>query len=213
MSEISTLQGFAIALYLLPGFVCVFLYDTLSNSSDEDALNRTGKIVTATVASVFLTQYFSDVQLIPFDNLACRPASGSQIGATFSLFLRSSYPWNFVTAGLLGVAASIWSNRNFTNRFLGGISGSVKTGNDDVWQQTFLAHPKSWCVIVYDNGDQIVGFPQYYSMKGEDKQLFLAKPYRRELLDGKYVKREIKRSGVYINKWDNVSTIEFVEGQ
>lgn len=89
---------------------------------------------------------------------------------------------------------------------------TYKTSDDDVWYDTFYRYQKYWISIKFSDGQILIGWPQYYSVTGKPREVFVADATWWEPdADGVPVPVDVKGPGVYISDFSKVIAIELLE--
>lgn len=203
-------EALALALYLLPGVVGVFVFESMRDREPGDGFSRAGAVVLLTLISLFVVQAVTAVPILPVtgDFKTTSPATVLSDFLTFSLLPV------FAVSILLSAGAAWMSNRGIGYRAVRALGITRKTGRVDVWHQVFSTHRGNWLVVRFKNGHEYVGWPEYYSMTADpEPMLFLADAVARfPRDDGDPVEQEIEGPGVLIASLGEVESIEWLEG-
>ena len=86
-----------------------------------------------------------------------------------------------------------------------------KTGRVDVWHQTFTSYRGHWVRLTFKNGLELLGYALFHSSLPDRREIFVAEASWSDPESGEEV--EMPGPGVYVNNLDEVTTIEFFEGE
>ena len=204
---IETIEALTLFLYLLPGVVGLFVYETFAERRETDSSSRTAAIVTLSFLSVLVSS-----SLFGQPILATVAPDVKTVPKIFEAFFGVGFVIATGSAAFLGVAWAWVHNINLFYKLFRFAGITKKTGKIDPWHQVFTTYSGKWCRVIFDDETRLVGYPKYYSLHAKDApQLFLAKAISYRKVQNQYVGKDVKGPGVLITSWDHVTAIEILD--
>ena len=206
---IETIEALTLLLYLLPGVVGYFLYELLVERKPTELSSKSSAIVTLTFFSVLISSAIFEQPILPsVDNSLTK-----SVPAVFEAFFGANFIWALAVAIVLGGAAAWIRNKNYIFKALKKLKITRQTGAIDPWHQVFQTERGKWCRITFKDGTELVGWPKFYSLHGENKQLFLANAVWFKNVDSKDNPQEknVEGPGVLLCSFEEISAIEFLD--
>ena len=203
---IETIEALTLFLYLLPGVVGFFVYETLAEKRTTESSFSIAAIVTLTFLSVLVSSSVFGQPILPTVD-----PTNKTVPIIFEAFFGVGFFIATVSAAVLGGVAAWLQNKNFLLRVLKFTDITRKTGKIDAWHQVFMIERGKWCRLIFDDETRLVGWPKYYSMHAKEApQLFLTNATWHRKDQNQYVARDVNGSGVLITSWDHVTAIEIL---
>jgi hypothetical protein len=196
-------------LYLFPGFLGSLLYDFLVEGRKRENFVRIIVALTLTLLTSVTLKFLIGLPLLPL---------AIDEKAPISSVIDGFFGRNFLYATVLSAAiatALAWSNNTGTTfavlRFLGITN---KTSSVDVWTDTLGRFRGYWVVIRFRDGRSLTGWPRYYSLFGDPREIFLADATWSEAGEnGTVLTQDVAGPGVYIADFTSVVAIEVLNGE
>lgn len=214
-------------LYLLPGFIGLLVYDFLAEGRQRETLEKLVIALVLTLVSALLVNYVFEVPLFPEPRAVQRagffaalsalvggePAKDLETAAVLSAFLTRNLLYQSVASTLLAALFAALNNKGLVYKAARFLRLTLKTGNADVWADLFYGLRGYWVRVRYDDGSQLVGWPQFISNPGIPRELFLAEAtwhYPNPAAPGSLTSVDVEGPGVYVNQFDKVVAIELL---
>jgi hypothetical protein len=214
-------------LYLLPGFIGLLVYDFLAEGRQREVLEKLVIAITLTLVSALLVNVVFQVPLFPEPKIVARtgffaalsvviggePGKDLEAAAVLSAFIGKNLLYQSIASTLLAAAFAALNNKGLVYKAARLLRLTFKTGHTDVWADVFYGMQGKWVRVRYDDGSQLVGWPQYISNPGVPRELFLAEAtwhYPNPDAPGTLTSVEVEGPGVYVNQFDKVVAVELL---
>lgn len=110
-----------------------------------------------------------------------------------------------------GLAFAVAENHGWIYRAMRWFRMTRKTGENDVWQQTFYLYFDRWISLEFADGRRLVGWPRRFSSSGRSRALLLGDATWYTLAaDGTVTARDVEGPGVYVERFDDIETMEIL---
>ncbi len=204
---IETIEALTLFLYLLPGVVGLFVYDTFTEKRTTDSSFNIAAVMTLTFLSVLVSSIVFEQPVLPTVD-----PEKKTVPKIFEAFFGVGFLIATASAALLGGVGAWIQNKNYIYRLFKFTGITRQTGKIDPWHQLFTTERGKWCRLIFDDGTRLVGWPRYYSMHAKDApQLFLADATWHTKTQSGYVTRDVRGPGVLIASWEKVRAIEILD--
>lgn len=214
-------------LYLLPGFIGLLVYDFLAEGRKRETLDRLVIAFTLTLLSAILVNLVFRVPLFPEPRVAARtgifaalsaliggePAKDLEAAAVLSAFITTNLLYQSVASTVLATVFAALNNKGLLYKAARFLRLTLKTGNVDVWADLFYGLRGYWVRVRFEDGSQLVGWPQFISNPGIPRELFLADAtwhYPNPAVPGTLLSVDVEGPGVYVNQFDRAVAIELL---
>lgn len=195
-------------LYLLPGFLGAMVYDFLVERPSPTNLDRILEALVLTLVSSVVVHVGFGVPLVPDVKLTPNPS----LVQVLNVFLNTSILYISLCAAGISILFAVLNNQGLTYSVLNGLRVTYKSGDADVWQDTFNKNRQYWIRLRFSDGRSLVGWPQYYSATGKPRELFLADAtWWEPNAAGVPTPVDVAGPGVYISDFSTVRAIELLE--
>lgn len=198
----TTLAALNILIFLLPGLVIRRITESLTPTGKITDATR---VVDALVYSLINYLLYS-LLAIPF-HLKPVPLTVSSAGQIeFNERAALSFIILFVLAVIIGLAISKITYEDWHYAILRDkLHLTRATSRVDVWDDIFSDFHDHWLRVHLKDGTQITGWPDYYSLNPEKRELFLANA---ELTRPDGTSYEVKGSGILLTEKAEIQCIE-----
>lgn len=205
--------AFLLIMYLLPGFLGLVVYDFIAESEKRDNFGRFIGALSLTLVSGIVVGLISHKAILPPEF-----ASDAKLRDVIAAFLNIQVVWLTLASCILAVGIAFGNNKGYLYRAARCVGITYRTGRIDVWQEVFHGNRGKWVRIQFSDGRTLIGWPQYYSEFGKERELFLAKalwriPQSPAGPDQQpvYREREVTGAGTYIGNFDLVTAIDILD--
>lgn len=193
-------------LYLFPGFLGSLVYDFLVEGRKRENFERIiAALVLTLVSSVVLHVVFA-VPLLP--DAVDREAP---VATVIAAFFGRNLLYESLLSTAIAVIFAVANNFRLIYSALNLLRVTDKYSSVDVWSDIFDKYRGFWLKVEFSDGRSLIGWPRFYSLLGDPRELFLADATWLESdTDGTIVARDVEGAGVYIYDFSTVRCIEML---
>jgi hypothetical protein len=201
--------GLYLFLYLLPGILGELVYEFIVEGEKRETLDRIAGALVLALISALAPPLLFGLALTP--HVEVRNETPPDV--ILEAFLQPRHL--IVTTLVAAIVAALFAvvqNHGWLYRLLRTLRMTKKTGDNDIWQQTFYLYPDRWVSLELADGRRLVGWPSRFSSSGQPRALLLgnAKWYSFDE-DGKVREEIVAGPGVYVGKFDDIVAIEILD--
>ena len=200
--------GLYLFLYVLPGIFGAFVYDYVLEGEKRETTDRVLSALVLALVGYLSLYVLTGARLVP--NVEIKNDTSPNV--ILDAFLQ---PQHLLLVTLIsvvfGLAFAVAENHGWIYWAMRGLRMTRKTGESDVWQQTFYKHFDQWISLEFKDGRRLVGWPRLFSSSGKSRALLLGDATWYILAeDGTVETRDVEGPGVYVEKFDDVETMEIL---
>ena len=209
--KIGDATSLTILFFLLPGLIGLLIYQQIAESDTQRS--SFDKVVVAAALALASAAITNWVFGFLGGGLVQRGSdTGLNDQALLAMAIDDVARWplavNIATSSILAaLAAGIHNSGKLFDAFR-FVKLTRKTGRIDIWHDAFTTYRGTWVRLTFKDGIGLLGWPQFYSSKPEQRELFIADATWIHL-DGTTV--DVSGPGVYVNDLTEVRSIEFYE--
>ena len=198
--------GLYLFLYVLPGIFGAFVYDYVLEGEKRETVDRVLSALVLALVGYLSLYVLTGARLVP--NVEIK--SDTPPNVILDAFLQPKHLLfvTIISVGF-GLAFAIAENHGWIYRLMRLLRMTRKTGESDVWQQTFYQYFDRWISLEFTDGRRLVGWPRLFSSSGKSRALLLADAtwYVTDG-DGALTAQDVEGPGVYVERFDDIETME-----
>lgn len=194
-------------LYLFPGFLGSLVYDFLVEGRKRENFERIIAALVLTLVSSVVLHVIFGVPLLP--DAVEREAPVATVIAAF--FGRNLLYESLVSTAIAVIFATA-NNFRLIYSALNVLRVTDKYSSVDVWSDMLDKYRGFWLRVEFADGRSLIGWPRFYSLLGDPREIFLADAsWLENDADGRITARDVEGAGVYLCDFSIVRSIEVLK--
>jgi hypothetical protein len=201
--------GLYLFLYLLPGLFGTLVYEYVIEGERRDVLDRIATALVLALISYLALHFIAGENVVP----RVEVRSDTPLNVILDAFLEPAHLF-WATIISTGVAAifAVAQNHGWIYAALRQLRMTRKTGESDVWQQTFYLYFDRWISLEFKDGRRLVGWPQRFSSSGQRRALLVGDAtWYSQSEDRAITSQDVRGPGVYVENFDEIVSIEVLD--
>lgn len=194
--------------YLLPGLFGSMVYDYILEGEKRENIDRVASALVLTLASAMVLHYAAGAPIVP----SFEVTNETRVDALMNAFLGENLLRATLLSTVIALVFGALNNHGLLYLLLRAIHITYKTGDGDIWQQTFYKFRGCWISIEFKDGRRLVGWPKFFSSTGKQREILVADATWWSQNDaGEFVSMDVIGPGVYLSTFDDVVSIEILD--